>query len=110
MKTSNFKQIVKDAVKEAIQEELKEILLEAVKSPKQVVTEHSIPQVNLSSAPAKVTSDMRKEYMNVLDGMTMTSQDAKPAFQPNASTDPVNGSLPDGEVGMDQIMGLMNAK
>ena len=53
---------------------------------------------------------MRKEYMNVLDGMTMTSQDAKPAFKPNASADTINGNLPDGEVGMDQIMGLMNAK
>lgn len=110
MKTSNFKQIVKDAVKEAIQEELKEILLEAVRAPKQVVAEHSIPQVNLSSEPTKVTGDMRKEYMNVLDGMSMTSQDAKPTFKPNATSDPVNGSLPDGEVDMSQIMGLMNAK
>tara|TARA_R110000772_G_scaffold33181_1_gene80875 strand:+ start:89 stop:421 length:333 start_codon:yes stop_codon:yes gene_type:complete len=110
MKASNFKQIIKDAVKEAIQEELKDILLEAVKSPKQVVTEHSLPQVDLSSAPPKTPSNMKREYMNVLDGMSKTSQDAKPAFQPNASADTINGNLPDGEVGMDQIMGLMNIK
>ena len=39
MKPSEFKKIIKEAVKEAIQEELKEILLEAVRSPKMVVTE-----------------------------------------------------------------------
>jgi Arc/MetJ family transcription regulator len=41
MKLSELKSVVKDAVREAIQEELKDILLEAIKSPKQVVTEHA---------------------------------------------------------------------
>ena len=38
MKVSQLKTIVKEAVKEAIQEEIKDILLEAVKSPKQIVS------------------------------------------------------------------------
>ena len=40
MKLSQLKTIVKEAVKEAIQEEMKDILLEAVRSPKQVVSEY----------------------------------------------------------------------
>jgi hypothetical protein len=41
MKSTDFKKLIKEAVREAIQEELKDILLEAVKSPKQVVhTQH----------------------------------------------------------------------
>ena len=111
MKTSAFKTIIKEAVKEVFQEELKEILLEAVKSPKQqIVTEHSIPQVDLSSKPSENRGDNRQKYMDVLNGMTMTSQDAKPMFNPSPSTDTINGSLPNGEVGMDQIMNLLNTK
>ena len=39
MKLSQLKTIIKEAVKEAIQEEMKEILIEAVRTPKQVVQE-----------------------------------------------------------------------
>ena len=38
MKPSDFKNIIKESVKEAIQEELKEILLEAIRTPKTIVT------------------------------------------------------------------------
>lgn len=111
MKTSVFKKLIKEAVREVIQEELKDVLLEAVRSPKpQIVQEHSIPQVDISSKPSEVTGDMRQKYMDVLNGMTMTSQDAKPKFNPSPMSDPINGSLPEGEVGMDQIMNLMNTK
>ena len=56
MKSTELKKFIKEAVREAIQEELKDILLEAVRAPKtQVVTEHSIPQVNLSSKPEITT-------------------------------------------------------
>ena len=37
MKITELKKIIKESVREAIQEELKEILLEAVKSPKQII-------------------------------------------------------------------------
>ena len=39
MKTNDFKILIKQAVKEAIQEELKDILLEAIRSPKTIITE-----------------------------------------------------------------------
>jgi hypothetical protein len=41
--------------------------------------------------------------------MSFTSQDAQTAFRPQVS-DPINGSLGAGEVGMDQIMSLLNNK
>jgi len=64
MKTSELKQLIKEAVREAIQDELKDILLEAVKSTKTIV---------------------RESY-------------------------PVNGSLGNGELSMDQITRLLNNK
>ena len=46
MKINQLKSIVKEAVRDAIQEELKDILLEAVRSPKQVVHEVTPPNAN----------------------------------------------------------------
>ena len=40
--------------------------------------------------------------------LSFTSQDVQ-RFNPTG-VDPVNGSLPSGDVGMDQIMNLMNPK
>ena len=107
MKTSTFKKMIKEAMKEAIQEELKEILLEAVKSPKQPIQESYTPSLD-SKPPSK---DVRKSYMDVLGetALNLTSNDV-PRFSPGPDTDPVNGNLPEGELGMDQIMTLMNGK
>jgi hypothetical protein len=114
MKTTDFKKIIKQAVKEAIQEELKDILLEAVKSPKQVVRESYAPTTN-PIQPSQPTYtppsiDFRSKYAEVLGetAMSFTSQDVQP-FRPQVS-DPVNGNLGAGEVGMDQIMNLLNTK
>jgi hypothetical protein len=111
MKSTDFKKLIKEAVREAIQEELKDILLEAVKSPKQVVRESYAPPAQKphpSYAPPSV--DFRSKYAEVLGetAMSFTSQDAQPAFRPQG--DPVNGNLGTGELGMDQIMGLLNTK
>lgn len=114
MKTSDFKKIIKQAVKEAIQEELKDILLEAVKSPKTVVQESYASTTNpiQPSQPSfnQPSIDLRSKYMNALGetAMSFTSQDIQP-FRPQVS-DPVNGNLGAGEVGMDQIMNLLNTK
>jgi len=109
MKSTDFKKIIKQAVKEAIQEELKDILLEAVRSPKQVVREayNPPPRTAETSLP---TVDRRQSYMDILGetALSFTSQDAQ-KFNP-VGVDPVNGSLPSGDVGMDQIMNLMNPK
>ena len=114
MKSTDFKKLIKEAVREAIQEELKDILLEAVKSPKQVVRESFSPTVpvqptvNPTYAPPSI--DFRSKYAEVLGetALSFTSQDAVP-FRPQVS-DPINGNLGAGELGMDQIMGLLNNK
>jgi hypothetical protein len=111
MKSTDFKKIIKEAVREAIQEELKDILLEAVRSPKQVVRESYTPPAQPAQpAYAPPSIDFRSKYAEVLGetAMSFTSQDAQPAFKPQG--DPVNGNLGSGELGMDQIMGLLNTK
>ena len=112
MKSTDFKKLIKEAVKEAIQEELKDILLEAVKSPKQVVRESYAPPAQPSQpAYAPPPVDFRSKYAEVLGetAMSFTSQNAQPSFRPQSS-DPVNGNLGVGEVDMNQIMGLLNTK
>jgi hypothetical protein len=112
MKSTDFKKLIKEAVREAIQEELKDILLEAVKSPKQVVRESFTPGPPPTNPPsyAPPSIDFRSKYAEVLGetALSFTSQDAVP-FRPQIS-DPINGNLGAGELGMDQIMGLLNTK
>jgi len=121
MKLSQLKTIVKEAVKEAIQEEMKDILLEAVRSPKQVVSEYR-PTNSTVGAPSstnpvatKTREEIRENYMNVLQGMmpgangTLSANtNSMPLQVTNTDTTSPNGSLPQGEVSMDQIMGLMS--
>jgi small-conductance mechanosensitive channel len=113
MKTDVLKKFIKEAVREAIQEELKDILLEAVRTPKQVVRESFSPTTVSTPTPTFTppTMDARKAYMDVMNEtkLSFTSQDAQTAFRPQVS-DPVNGNLGAGEVGMDQIMALMSGK
>jgi hypothetical protein len=111
MKTTDFKRIIKEAVREAIQEELKDILLEALKSPKQIIKEsYSPPTPSSQPSYAPPQIDFRSKYAEALGetALSFTSQDAQPSFRPHG--DPVNGNLGSGELGMDQIMGLLNTK
>ena len=107
MKLSQLKTIVKEAVKEVIQEELKEILLEAVKSPKSVIKESPVS----SPKSKKSQQEIRESYKNILGETAgqFTSQHAQ-NFVPKPGMDTTNGALPQGSVGMDQIMNLMNSK
>ncbi len=112
MKQSDFKKIIKEAVKEAIQEELKDILLEAVKSPKTIVKESYTPTTNpIQPNQPTFSTDVKQKYMDVLGetALSFTSRDAQIPFRPQVS-DPINGNLGTGEVGMDQIMNLLNIK
>jgi hypothetical protein len=111
MKTTELKKFIKDAVREAIQEELKEILLEAVRSPKQVVREsYTPPALTPNPTFTQPTMDLRSKYADVLGetAMSFTSQDVQRPFVPQG--DPINGNLGTGELGMDQIMSLLNTK
>jgi hypothetical protein len=113
MKSTDFKKIIKEAVREAIQEELKDILLEAVKAPKQVIRESYAPTTNpiQPSQPTFTppTMDLKSKYMDILGetALSFTSNDVQQPFRPQ-SVDPINGSLGEGEIGMDQIMKLMS--
>ena len=119
MKTEALKKIIKEAVREAIQEELKEVLLEAVKSPKQFNPQPVQENTNIPSTPppSKPTSllEKRQQYANIIGetGLTMNSTHARgwgnKPFNPQGlgDTTSAKGGLPDGEVNMDQIMGLM---
>lgn len=117
MKLSQLKTIVKDAVKEAIQEEMKDILLEAVRVPKTSVQPIVQEKVTPQPLPQADKAQLRENMMNVLGGMmpgangtlNATSADVPLQVGSGDTTSP-NGSLPNGNVSMDQIMGLMNSK
>ena len=130
MKLSQLKSIVKDAVKEAIQEEMKDILIEAVRAPKQTVYENRMgtPTTDVAAPspmnPVMQTSmpddkriAMKENIQNVLGSMmpgangTLSATTANvPLQMGSGDTTSPNGSLPDGNVSMDQIMGLMSNK
>jgi hypothetical protein len=113
MKPSDFKKIIKEAVKEAIQEELKDILLEAVRAPKTVVTESirdTYAQPHIEKPKQLSASERRAMFGGLLEEMQnggVANSQYAGNFQPQ-SVDPVNGALPEGSVGLDQIMAMMN--
>jgi len=118
MKLEILRKIIREEVKGAIQEELKDLLLEAIRSPKQVVETQNYNTSPLS--PVNTTTStlskeqLRENYRNILGETAAsfnTSQVGKP-LQLHGSMDTAspNGRLPDGEVPMDMIMGLMNKK
>ena len=117
MKLSELKSVVKTAVREAIQEEMKDILLEAIKNPQSQVITSTTHAPAVSSAPLAETDKLklRENMMGVLDSMrpgangtlNATSADVQPLQMGAGDTTSVNGSLPGGNVSMDQIMGLM---
>ena len=116
MKTDILKNLIKEAVKEAIQEELKEVLLEAIRGNKQSITESDNKTLNFNTnmiphqpqSPVKSNIDTKKTYMDILGEI---SQGPKSGFDGNfkvtGPVDPVNGSLPEGQLGLDQIMNLI---
>jgi len=110
MKLDVLRKIIKEEVKAAIQEELRDILLEAVKSNKQTIQETQPVKAPVSP---EVKQNIRESYRNIL-GETAAAFNSSHVTQPlrvtNIDTASPNGSLPEGEVSMDQIMGLMSVK
>jgi hypothetical protein len=113
MKTDILKKFIKEAVKEAIQEELKDILLEAVRAPKTVMNESVVRDTYAQphiEKPKQLTPTERK---NMFAGMLEEMQHGNPAtsaYAGNFNPQEVgpDGALPEGQVGLDQIMALMN--
>jgi hypothetical protein len=122
MKLNELRKVIREEVKAAIQEELKDILLEAVRSPKTVVTGNSPVQSQPQSLPETDKAKLRENMMGVLDGMkpgqdtlSFNSTQAQGfggnlQVQPGMNTSGEGAKLPEGNVGLDQIMGLMNKK
>ena len=110
MKSSILKTLIKEAVKEAIQEELKEILLEAIRTPKQTVLENIQPPKQMVDGPSMSSNEQRAAYKNIMGEMSsqFTSQNVSKPFNPVGGAPGLD--LPQGEVNMSQIMGLMNSK
>jgi len=122
MKPSEFKKMIKGAVKEAIQEELREILLEAVRAPKSTPsgvesygtvseTKDTYAQPHVEN-PKQLTPEERR---NMFAGILGEMQNGGPAstayagnLQVKGPVDTINGKLPEGQVSLDQIMGLMS--
>jgi hypothetical protein len=123
MKLDILRKIIREEVKGAIQEELKDLLLEAIRSPKSIVETRTYNPASTTGyiSPSTTTStatvskeQLRENYRNILGETAAsfnTSQVGKP-LQLHGSMDTAspNGRLPDGEVPMDMIMGLMNRK
>jgi len=113
MKPSDFKKMIKEAVKEAIQEELKDILLEAVRAPKTVVNESvrdTYAQPHIEKPKQLTPSERRAMFGGILEEIQhggVANSAYAGNFQPQGPMDP-NGALPEGSVGLDQIMSLMN--
>jgi len=116
MKTDVLKKLIKEAVKEAIQDELKDILLEAVKSNKQPIKESYTPSDNrtisfTSNNVPKTPINTKQAYMDILGDMAKGPKSGlEGEFKLNG---PVNtmaegSALPDGQLGLDQIMNLIN--
>jgi hypothetical protein len=122
MKLNELRKVIREEVKAAIQEELKDILLEAVRSPKTIVTETTPVQSQPQSLPETDKVKLRENMMGVLEGMkpgqdtlNFNSTDARNMggnlqVSPNMNTSGEGSQLPAGNVGLDQIMGLMKNK
>ena len=121
MKSTDFKKIIKEAVREAIQEELKDILLEAVRVPKTPIQEayqmHPVTvNTTTTQTPAKSPAEKRAMMESIMgdmrrgqDTISMTTANLNSFQAPvGINTSAEGTSLPQGNVGLDQIMALMN--
>jgi len=117
MKLTDLKNAMREVVREVVQDELKDILLEAIKSNKQPIQEqrtYAPPAAAPQAATPEVKQNIRENYMNVLGDMKAQFNSGHVAprqgVQVNGPVDTTspNGKLPEGEVSMDQIMGIMN--
>jgi len=130
MKPSELKSFIKEAVREAIQEELKDILLEAVRAPKAPIQEtYNMPPVTvdapITQVPQKSTAEKKAMMESIMgdmrrgkDTLSFNSADARGVnmnqttlqVAPGMNTSGEGSKLPEGNVGLDMIMGLMNKK
>ena len=108
MKIEKLKSIIKESTREVIREELKDILLEAVKRPSPIINE-TIHSPTISPNKENVRSNLRSSYKDILGetAHTMTTSTLSGQFQPQRGLDSANGTLPSGQVSLDQIGSLL---
>jgi len=122
MKPSELKSFIKEAVREAIQEEIKDILLEAVRAPKAPIQEayqmHPVTvNATTTQTPAKSPAERKAMMESIMgdmrrgqDTLNFTTQNiAANTLQvaPGMNTTGDGTKLPEGNVGLDMIMGFM---
>ena len=120
MKLNELRKIIREEVKAAIQEELKDILLEAVKSPQSVISTPQPPIQSGTSYSPPVSSNLQEQkeartaiMSKMMQGggnMNLNSTDVNTFRPTGGDTTSEGSSLPGGNVGLDQIMGLMSSK
>lgn len=118
MKTDILKKLIKEAVKEAIRDELKDILLEAVKSNKQPlkesyqVSDDRTLNFNTNSLnKINTPTNTRQAYMDILSDMSKGPESGFTGdFRINGPVNTMSegSALPQGQLGLDQIMNLIN--
>ena len=85
MKPNEFKKMLKEAVREVFQEEMKDLLLEAVRSPKTVVTE------NIQPTKHNVPVDIKRNLRSMIGGEFDTTISSNSSMvQPTYTPPPVN--------------------
>lgn len=108
MNKTEFKILIKEACREVIHEELRDILLEAIKSNKSSINESiSYPTEGNKSNKQKPNLNLDSLFKNMKGDIRtpMTTEDI-PSYQPRP-VDPINGTLPPGELSLDQISHLL---
>jgi hypothetical protein len=116
MKIDTLKKLIKEAVKEAIQDELKNILLEAVRSNKQPIKEsYQVSDdrtLNFTSNQVPRTPiNTKQAYMDILGDMAKgpdTGLTGEFKINGPINTMAEGSALPQGQLGLDQIMNLIN--
>ena len=110
MKLNELRKVIREEVRTVIQEELKDILLEAVRSPKTVVTENVVQPTKSQVDPSTQQAARQSIMSNMMaagGNPSFTSANV-PTFNPQGTMP--GGDLPQGDVNLDQIMGLMKGK
>jgi hypothetical protein len=116
MKTDILKKLIKEAVREAIQEELKDVLLEALKTNKQPIREsYQVSDdrtLNFTSNQVPRTPiNTKQAYMDILGDMAKgpdTGLTGEFKINGPINTMAEGSALPQGQLGLDQIMNLIN--
>jgi len=112
MKLTELRKVIREEVKAAIQEELKDILLEAVRSPKPSITE-GVSVTATTKPDPEAQKAFRQQMLSQMaagnGNMNLTTTDSN-TFRPSGPATAEGSALPEGNVGLDQIMGLMTNK